>query len=708
MPAGRRSEQLAALFEDEVRARMLGQARLAAWLGMLLYPAYGPLDLLVMGEHGPLFVGIRLATVPVLYAVVRASRLARAHRRAYLLAAVVPASIGLGLAVMMRFGGGYATPYFWAPCLLAFGVGVLYPWPVRWALSCNAALWASYAVPALLLDGIADASTFALANSLYAGTTIISVYSSYHLWRAMRHDFQQRQQLLENDRLKSEFLANVSHELRTPLALNRAPLRTLLAGEAGPLTARQRELLEVMERNGARLARLVDDLLELARLEAGRRRTERRSLDLVAALRLLAAQFESAFSAKGLQLRLELPAEPVPAVLDPAAFDRILYNLLGNALKFTERGGATLRLLRREGMHVIEVEDSGPGIPAEQIPLAFERFRQLDGTMSRHHEGTGIGLALARDLAREMGGELQCESTVGRGSTFRLLLPASAPAPPPEERPAAEAAEPARALGAGAPAAAPAAPPAALTPPAGLAPAAVWREHGAGPQAPHLLVVEDHAELGHYVASLFVGHYRVSWCRTAAQALALLEEEVPDAIVSDVMLPHMSGIELCRAVRARPALRAVGILLLTARAGPQDMVAGLEAGADDYLGKPFEPEVLRSKVGVMLRLKRLREELLAAERRASAARLVVALKHELNNALAALLGTAELLELELPALPPAAREPIATMTRQARRIAEALRGLDTLDVEATVPYAAGLEMYDLNRRRRSATSPEPN
>ncbi|MFI0941469.1 SpoIIE family protein phosphatase [Streptomyces sp. NPDC021020] len=425
--------------------------------------------------------------------------------------------------------------------------------------------------------------------------------------RSYREQARRAEELAELDRVKTAFFSNVSHEFRTPLALIMGPaeeLRARLAQAAPEL----REEVEVIRRNGLRLGRLVNTLLDFSRIEAGRLQARYEAADLAALTAELAGVFRSAVERAGLTFEVDCRALPQPVFLDRAMWEKVVLNLLSNALKFTFDGG--IRITVRDGASdgdgdgeaVVTVADTGTGLPEREIPRLFERFHRRENARSRSGEGSGIGLALVRELVGLHGGTIGATSVEGEGTTFTVRmpyghahLPADAVAEDDGARPAGSAAEPyvqeaLRWLPAPEAADGPVPPPGAVR---------------GGPV--DVVVADDNADMREYLTRLLRGAgHRV---RTAADGRAALEEvrsRAPDLLVADVMMPVMDGLRMVATLRAGPRTSGVPVLLLSARAGQEASVEGLEAGADDYLVKPFSAAEFLARVRANVELARLR------------------------------------------------------------------------------------------------------
>jgi len=402
--------------------------------------------------------------------------------------------------------------------------------------------------------------------------------------------------LAELDRAKTDFFSNVSHEFRTPLTLMLGPLEDMLHDEQLGAPGRQRA--ELAHRNAGRLLRLVNTLLDFSRLEAGRAAATLAPVDVAGLSADLAGAFRSAAERAGLQLVVDRPPRPVPVLLDRELFERALLNLLSNALKFTFEGEIRVSVRAEDGMALVEVTDTGEGIPEDELPRLFERFRRVHTARTRSHEGSGIGLALVAQVAALHDGRVTVESEVGRGTTFCLALPLTDSAPPVDGLAEADAA-----LAAGY-----------------VEDALRWladvdpRERIDGSPRPSVLFADDNADMREYVARLLAPHYDVRTAADGAEALALLRAEPADLVLSDVMMPALDGFGLLTAVREDARLRRTPFVMLSARAGEEAAVAGLHAGVDDYVVKPFTTRELLARVGANLELGAMRNRLAERDR----------------------------------------------------------------------------------------------
>ena len=397
--------------------------------------------------------------------------------------------------------------------------------------------------------------------------------------RAFEAERRRAESLAALDRAKTAFFSDVSHELRTPLTLLLGPINDVLDDPDEPLTAGTRDQLVLAMRNGQRLQRLVNDLMDFASIEAGRASAVRVPTDVATFTAELAGVMRAAAERAGLRFTVDCPPLGRPAHVDPRLWEKVVLNLLSNAVKYTFVGGITVGVRGVGDDVVLTVADTGIGIPAAELPRVFERFHRVPGSAARNREGTGIGLALVRELVALHGGTVSVDSEAGRGSTFTVTVPFG--------QPDASAPEPV------APSAA-----ARGTADAWETEVAVQQDPAAVAGAPTVLVVDDNADMRGYVARLLSHTCTVRAVANGEEALASIAAELPDVVVTDVMMPRVDGFELLRRLRADPATRAVQVVMLTARAGQEAAVEGFDSGVDDYLAKPFQAAELVARVRV--------------------------------------------------------------------------------------------------------------
>ncbi|TQS40825.1 SpoIIE family protein phosphatase [Cryptosporangium phraense] len=417
--------------------------------------------------------------------------------------------------------------------------------------------------------------------------------------RSYQAQQQRAEELAELDRAKTAFFSNISHEFRTPLTLIAGPvheLRNRLPSD----DQRSHDDLEMIHRNSLRLTRLVNTLLDFSRIEAGRMEARYEPVDLSRFTAELASVFRAAIERAGLVLDVDCPPLDQPVHVDRGMWEKVVLNLLSNALKFSFDGTIGVSVGQDAKSALVKITDTGIGVPASEIPRLFERFHRIPTARARSNEGSGIGLALVQELVALHGGSIEAESEPGVGTTFTIRLffgtahlPADQIARSTETDHPTEGAEPfvLEAL--------------RWLPGSSLGDAPVVTVSADAPAA-RILVADDNADMRDYVQRLLSSRYDVTAVNDGVAALAAARATTPDLVVSDVMMPGLDGLALVNALRNDPRTAGIPIVLLSARAGQEAAVEGLSAGADDYLVKPFAAQELLARVRTNVDLARLR------------------------------------------------------------------------------------------------------
>lgn len=435
--------------------------------------------------------------------------------------------------------------------------------------------------------------------------------------RAYEEERTRAEELAELDRAKTTFFSNVSHEFRTPLTLMLGPLSDVLAEPATRLPEADRELLTLVQRNGQRLLKLVNTLLDFSRIEAGRVQAVYEPVDLPAYTAELASAFRAAVERAGMRLHIESIPLSEPAYIDRDMWEKIVLNLVSNAFKYTLEGEIRVSMREERGVAELSVQDTGTGIPEAELPNLFNRFHRVEGARGRTHEGTGIGLALVQELARLHGGTVSVESRPGAGSTFTVRVPLGTTHLP-ADRIGGTRPNVSTALGADPfveealrwlPDADQTRP---LPPGAGVEPPS-QRASAAATGRPRILLADDNADMRGYVHRLLSHQHEVVAVADGQEALRVAETLRPDLVLTDVMMPNLDGFGLLAALRSDARTAAIPVIMLSARAGEEARVEGLQAGADDYLFKPFSARELLARVDGTLALARLRREAMRRE-----------------------------------------------------------------------------------------------
>ncbi len=445
---------------------------------------------------------------------------------------------------------------------------------------------------------------------LVAGQIAASITNA----QAYEEERKRAEGLAELDRAKTAFFSNVSHELRTPLTLILGPVEDAITNQAPP----SGESLEMLHRNALRLLKLVNGLLDFVRIEVGRLRATYEATDLSVLTAQLASVFRSAVERAGLRLVVDCPPLPEPVYVDREMWEKVVLNLLSNALKSTFEGEIRVTMRSTETEAQLYVTDTGTGISASDLPHLFERFRRIDGARRRSHEGSGIGLALVHELVDMHGGSIAVESALDAGSTFIVRLPFGSRHLS-SGRVVTDGVNPVALQGSAV---------------AYVQEAMGWlpgrnrltgevTTAGDGPQStatadpterkPAILVADDNRDMRDYLLALLGWRFKVITAENGRQALGEIARSRPDLVLTDVMMPEMDGLELLSALRRNPATQGIPVIMLSARAGEEARIEGIDAGADDYLSKPFSARELVARVEAQLKLAHLRRDAVEQE-----------------------------------------------------------------------------------------------
>ena len=612
-------EELERRWRDWLLARNRRGTRTVLWIVIVLYPTFGVLDYLLAPPHArPFLWGARavvtIATL-VMFALLRRpvfERAANALSSGYMLLCA------LGISMMTVFMGGMASPYYAGLSLALVAISLLFVWPPMLVLFIQGATVASFVLPNVILSMGYDA-THAISNLFFlVSTAVIASVGQILAYRSTREQVRNQltiertkadlelanERLQQLDRWKSQFFANVTHELRTPLTMILAPVESMLTGDFGPLTPVQRSYLEANWRNGVRLLKLINDLLDLAKLGEGFLRLRPEKIDVEGLLKEIVGYSRPLAARKKLELELVTTSLPQDLRVDAEKLERAIINLVSNALKFTEQGKVVVSVESSGGETRISVADTGIGIPAETIPTLFERFSQGDAAITRRFGGTGLGLAYAKEIVELHGGRMTVESTPGMGSKFTIHLREGEDGVPLAARDRRQAGarggemkrredqEPVewahklqrqldyrfaeidqvtdRRL--------------------------VSRPQSAPATNVRILVVEDNQEILELINLQLRDKYAVLVAQNGKDGLELARREHPDIIVTDYMMPEMDGLQMIKELRASEGLADVPVIMLTARNQLEDRLSAREAGADVYLEKPFSARELEAAI----------------------------------------------------------------------------------------------------------------
>jgi len=411
---------------------------------------------------------------------------------------------------------------------------------------------------------------------------------------AYEEERKRTEALTELDKAKTVFFSNISHEFRTPLTLMLGNIEEALnESESVP---KNLERMNATHRNAMRLLKLVNTLLDFSRIESGRQKAFFSLTDIVSYTNNLAANFRSIFEKAGLKFIVKADSIVQPVYIDKQMWEKIVFNLLSNAFKYTLDGSITLRLFTDNENVILEVEDTGVGIPEKELPHMFERFHRVENVVGRSYEGTGIGLSLIKELVHLHGGTIDVKSKEGKGSSFIVKIPFGKELLPPEQT---------------------------YETPLGLEDVvseAYIEEatsllenndhtnltNGSTNHISTVLVVDDNADMRQHIQSLLQKHFTVFTAANGMEALHKVRAEKPSLVLSDIMMPIMNGIELLKAIKEDGQYNHIPVILLTARAGEESKIEGYQTGADDYLVKPFSAKELFARVDAQIKIAKKR------------------------------------------------------------------------------------------------------
>ena len=676
-PVWLRPEFKQAFFASE-RQERIKSGKVACALVIILMPAGVALDLIVYPERWRYFLELRLlcsALAACLWFLHTMPFAVRFYRLLGIPIAILPACF---IAWMIAVTEGTDSSYYAGLILILLAVNAVVHWSTGESLLATALLLLLYLL-ACLPWNIGKTSGMFFNNMYFLVLTGIIVvignyiYNNLHFREfVLRFELDQNrkkleetnQKLVELDQIKSRFFANISHELRTPLTLLLAPLETLIQKRGSALLPDMRELLVIMRSNGMRLLKLINDLLDLVRLESGNMEVKREPVTIEPFLRGLGTAIRKTAEDRGIRLEIAVDDNLGTVVTDSDKLEKIVLNLLFNALKFTPAGGKVqLNAARRNGDMILEVLDSGIGISEEKLPFVFDRFWQADISSQRRYQGVGIGLALVKELVEAQGGKVQVSSEMGKGTRFTIHLPyleaelqtlqtAEDMPTSPEPGSSTDAEQvngvddtwlkslhhKAELF------------PSMTSLRETIRPVEISSRNG----HPRVLIADDEPDMLRYLKSQLSPNFQVIEAVDGQQAIEKASQFLPDAIVCDMMMPQKDGLEVCRGLRQRTSTQGIPILLLTARADEETKLTVLSAGANDFVTKPFSSTELSVRLknlvdayhlqrelarknqileSTLEQLKETEAQLAQSEKLASLGRMSAGIIHEINNPL---------------------------------------------------------------------------
>ncbi len=724
------SETQGQTWSEERSARMAGGVKLFGRVAIVIFLAFWAVDHVVypasqfpgvVGQFLWLRIICAAGYLPVLLLVGRV----RSRRTLTAMCAYEVWWVSLVICLMLTRTGYELSLYYAGLMVTMLAAGLIFPWSWGEATVIGVGMTCMYV-------GVAFANPHpewrAAANnaSFILGALGISIAANVQAGRLGRSEFEGRQELgaayqrlQELDHAKNDFMANISHEMRTPLTLMLGALESLASSDTEELDQQQLDYVEVIRRNGMSLLRLINDLLDLARLDAAKVRLRLEAFDLGGLVSGIVTQAGPMASWRSLTLDCEVPPEPVEVRFDELKIEKVILNLVANAIKFTPAGGRIhLSVEPDENEIRVRVSDTGIGIAEDQHERIFERFSQVDGTATRQRGGTGIGLALVKQLVELHAGTIGVESVPGKGSTFTVRLPADANAIPAEriDRRVTESDTPL----------------ARREEDAGLG---SWIRGIAGrpeyrygelydvsnrrvadrveapPRSARVLVVEDSPDLLRFIALQLSRDYKVLTATDGIEGWERAKEDIPDLVITDLMMPRKDGHWLVDQLRNGAATRRIPIVMLTARGQTEDRVKARQGGADVFLSKPFSVGELKAAVAALLKRKDEQSVSLQRETAASLGVLTAGMAHELLNPLGfignSLFILSELID-DLATPPPDAPSTADTVETGRRLIRSARVGVEriqTLVSElrglANAGASPGVQPTDLNEAIRS-------
>ena len=646
--------------------------RVACIIALIFVPAGSSLDAFVYHDKLGEFFALRLLCSACLLFIWWFVTTPFGKRNYRVLGWILPALPSFFISVMIFRTQGSVSPYYAGLNLVLLGAAIILRWTLLDSMVVFTEVLLLYLLACLLNNKYSDTKIF-FNNFYFLFVTGVFVVIGSHFYNRLRlREFTLRfeldrnkkaleesnQKLVELDQIKSRFFANISHELRTPLTLLLAPLETLMQKFNRSFDGDTREVLATMHSNGMRLLKLINDLLDLVRLESGRLEVKHESLNVMDFVKGLASAARQVADDKRLRLETIVDPELGSVISDRDKLEKIVLNLVFNALKFTPAGGKVeLRAEKKEDAFVITVADTGMGISAKNLPFVFDRFWQADGTSKRKYQGVGIGLALVKELTEVQGGKVDVQSTEGKGTTFTVRLPyqKAEPIAKAEPKPDEENVEgdtrtvsseewlanlyrraelfP------------------AMTPLQDTLKAVETTRNGHLPKA---LVADDEPDMLRFLKSQLIQHYEVLEAVDGQQAIEKASQFLPDIILLDMMMPEKDGLQACRELREQTPTQSIPIIMLTARADEETKLAALGAGASDFLPKPFSTTELHVRIKNLVeshqyqsklskqnmalestieQLKDTESQLVQTEKLASLGRMSAGIIHEINNPL---------------------------------------------------------------------------
>jgi response regulator RpfG family c-di-GMP phosphodiesterase/signal transduction histidine kinase len=601
--------------------------RILCLIGALYMPAFGVVDYLLEYNHFSLFMYIRLSCFFAIAITYLMTFTKFGNKNINWIGVIDSFILGTSLSLMVFFANDYKLSYYEGMTLVLIVFSLFMPWEPKYTFYSCSLIYVSYLFPNVLVKSMWDGKTFFVYNFYYVSVAIVAVLSSYYTNKIRftsfkaRHDLEEsnrklqktQAELIEANRNKDIFMANISHELRTPLTLMILPIKPLMNGKYGALPETVMDILGMINKNSLKLLKMINDLLDLAKMEDNKMRLNLKKIEAVSFCKSIIDSILPSTEERGLTLNFRHTVAMAEVVIDPEQFEKVLLNLLSNAIKFTpERGIITLAIDEMDNHVVFTVEDNGKGIPDDMRDIIFDRFSQVDNLATI---GTGIGLSLVKEIVELHKGTVEVTSEIGRGSRFTVKLlkgdnhitekmmdrrKADKPVAVKkrlddyERVKMSDVIEDKRQFQL-----------------IDLASFSLPEITGIDLDSHDstLLLIDDNHDMLSLMSLILREEYNILVASSAEEGLKIMREKKPDIVVSDVMMPGMNGYEFCRQVKLDETLRHTPILLVTALSESSKLVEGVDSGADDYLSKPFEPMVLKARICSLLRMRRSEAEL---------------------------------------------------------------------------------------------------
>jgi response regulator RpfG family c-di-GMP phosphodiesterase/signal transduction histidine kinase len=520
--------------------------------------------------------------------------------------------------------------YYEGLTLIVLAMSLFMPWEAKYTIFSCIIIYGTYLISSILFETMWNAKMIFRFNFYLVSVIAVAIIASYSSNKIRFTSFKARHELEESNRELQEtqaklieassnkdiFMANISHELRTPLTLMLLPIKPLMDGKYGALPEMVMDILRTINKNCLKLLKMINDLLDLAKLEDDKMRFNFKKVEAVSFCKSIIDSILPTTEERGLTLNFRHTSEMTEVVIDSEQFEKVLLNLLSNAIKFTPKGGIiTLAIDEMDNHVVFTVEDNGEGIPDDMHDIIFDRFSQVDNSATKRHGGTGIGLSLVKEIVELHKGTVEVNSEIGRGSRFTVKLlkgynhitekmmdrrKADKPVAVKkrwtdyERVKISDVVEDKRQFQL-----------------IDLAKASLPEIAGIDlcSHDSTLLLIDDNHDMLRMMSLILREEYNILVASSAEEGLKIMREKKPDLIVSDVMMPGMDGYEFCRQVKLDETLRHTPILLVTALSESSKLVEGVDSGADDYLSKPFDPMVLKARISSLLRMRRIEAEL---------------------------------------------------------------------------------------------------